>query len=220
MKGESGLKNTWKIATSLLALSLALAGCSAEPINEDSTNKAEVESEQVVSKQAVKKEEKMQETNEEEKTKEPKKEAIPIKKGETYTVEDFAEVTLVNTIFSKTIEPPNPDSYYTYYEAKEEGTTYLDTTIVLKSLLTSGRSADEFAQVEILFDDKYEYRTFATIEERGGSDFTYTSITAIEPLKNGTLHFLAEVPEEVANGSEPLVVTITLNGQSFEYHIR
>jgi len=200
------LKNTWKIGASLLALSLALAGCSAEPVNEDSANEAGVEKEQVVKK--------------EEKPKEAKKEAIPIEKGETYTVEDFAEVTLVDTTFSKKIEPPNPDSFYTYYEAKEEGTTYLDTTIVLKSLLTSGRSADEFAQVEIVFNDKYEYRTFATIEDRGGSDFTYTNITSIEPLKNGTLHFLAEVPEELANGSEPLVVTITVNGQSFEHRIR
>lgn len=52
-------------------------------------------------------------------------------------------------------------------------------TISIKSLLESGKSADEFASVTIKYDGKYEYNTFSTIEENGGADFSYTNITSI-----------------------------------------
>jgi len=149
-----------------------------------------------------------------------KDETVYVEKGETKIIDDFAEITIVDTAFSKKIEPPNPDSFYTYYEAKDEGTIYLDTILTIKSLLTSAEFAEDFADVEVLFNGKYEYLTFSTIEERGGSDFTYSNITLIEPLKSGTLHFLAEIPEEVANSSDPLIVTIHTKDQSFNYKIR
>lgn len=155
-----------------------------------------------------------------EKPEKPKDEKVLIEKGETVVIEDFSEFTLTDTKFGKKIEPPNPSSFYTYYEAKEEGTTYLDIIITVKSLLTSGKSADEFVSVKVMFNDKYEYRTFSTIEKDGGGDFTYTNITSIEPLKNGTLHFLAEVPEEVESGTEPLDVELTINGKEYTYKIR
>lgn len=150
----------------------------------------------------------------------PKVEKVYIENGEMVVIDDFSEFTITDTKFAKKIEPPNPASFHTYYEAKEEGTTYLDTVITFKSLLTSGKSADEFASVEVTFDDKYEYRTFSIIEESGGSNFTFTNITSIEPLKNGTIHYLAEVPDEVESGTEPLTITVTINGKEYLHKVR
>lgn len=143
-----------------------------------------------------------------------------IGKDETVTIPDFAELTVVRHQFSKTIKPSKPDSFYTYYEAKEPGTTYLAFTIRIKSLLTSGRTADEFADVYVKYDEKYDYRTFSTIEEQGGADFTYTNITSIEPLKTRTLVFLAEVPEEIEKDDKPLKALVSADGKSYEYLIR
>lgn len=140
--------------------------------------------------------------------------------NEMITIADFAEFTVKGNTFGKVINPPNPGSFYTYYENKEIDQIYLDTTISIKSLLTSGKSSDEFASVKVIYDSKYEYSTFSSIEDAGGSDFTYTNITDIEPLQTGTLHYLASVPSSIESDSKPLKAIITINGTEYEQIIR
>ncbi len=188
-----------------------MTACGQDKANGTSTNKNENDVEQKSQKD---------EPKEEVKKEKEEPEIISIDNGEMVVIEDFAEFTITNTVFSKRIDPPSPGSFYTYYEAKEEGTTYLDTVILIKSLLTSGKSSDEFASVKVIFNEKYEYKTFSTIEDKGGSDFTFTNITSIEPLKSGTLHFLAEVPEEVEKGEEPVSVIVTVKEKDYIYKVR
>lgn len=136
------------------------------------------------------------------------------------TVDKYAEVTLLGAKFKKKVEPPNPDSFYTYYEVKENDNIYLDTVIKVKSLLTIGKSADEFVSVDVLYDGQYEYGTFSTIEDRGGADFTYTNITRIEPLKSGVIHFLAEVPEEISKDGKPVLIKVNINDQEYTFQVK
>lgn len=155
------------------------------------------------------------------KNEEKKKPAFKeIKKDDLIKMDDYCEFKITNTKFAKKIIPPNPDGMYTYYEAKEPGTTYFDTTINIKNLLTSGKTSDEFLSVKVIYDGKYEYNTFATIEENNGTEFTYANITSIEPLKNGVLHFLAEVPEEIEKDTKTLETIITANKQQFKFKIK
>lgn len=79
--------------------------------------------------------------------------------------------------------------------------------------------ADEVADVEVKYDNKYEYSTFDTMEKNGGEDFTYTNISRIEPLKNGTLVFLAEVPDEVKSSGKPLYADFKIEGETYRYTI-
>ncbi|MDU5143702.1 MAG: hypothetical protein E6230_16115 [Paenibacillus dendritiformis] len=135
-------------------------------------------------------------------------------------IADFAELTIQGAKFANKITPPNPDSFYSYYEVKDASNTYFDTVIKVKSLLTEGKSADEFVSVKVVYDNKYEYNAFSTIEDKGGADFTYTNITSIEPLKTGTLHFIAEVPAEVAKDKKPIQVIVSTNGEDYTYTYR
>ncbi|AFS79207.1 hypothetical protein Curi_c22040 [Gottschalkia acidurici 9a] len=191
-----------------LSLVMTLMGCNS---NKDTGNL----NSSVIQKSE---DEKMHVEQEEKEIEEPK--VTVIEKGQTITVDDFCEFVINDIKFGKTINPPNPASFYTYYEAKEPNTTYLDTVINIKSLLTSGRSADEFMSVEVIYNDKYKYSTFSTIEEDNGGSFTYTNITSIEPLKNGTLHFLAEVPDEVEQSNGKLALKINVNNQEYQCNIR
>ncbi|MFC3800893.1 hypothetical protein [Cohnella sp. GCM10012308] len=136
------------------------------------------------------------------------------------TVADFAEITLTKAAFTSKVVPSNPGSYYSYYEVKEAGNIYLDTVLKVKSLLTSEKESDEFASVKIKYDDKYEYDSFAVIEESGGSDLTYSSITDIEPLKTGTLHFIAELPKEASKDTKSIKVMVTMQGKDYTYTMR
>ncbi|WP_336774755.1 hypothetical protein [Paenibacillus sp. MMO-58] len=136
------------------------------------------------------------------------------------SIADFAEVTITKASFTSKVVPPNPDSFYSYYEVKDPGNIYLDTVIKIKSLLTSEKSSEEFATLKVKYDNKYEYDSFSTIEESGGSNLTYTSITSIEPLKTGSLHFIAELPKEASTDKKPIAIIVTLQGKDYTYTLR
>ncbi|MEK5035233.1 bZIP transcription factor [Paenibacillus sp. FSL R7-0302] len=143
-----------------------------------------------------------------------------IVKGTPLVIDGTGEYTITKTSFSKIVNPSNPGSYYTYYEAKEPGTTYLAITLKVKNLAGEAMNADEVADVEVKYDNKYEYSTFDTMEKNGGEDFTYTNISRIEPLKNGTLVFLAEIPDEVKSSGKPLYADFEIEGETYRYIIK
>ncbi len=143
-----------------------------------------------------------------------------IVKGQPLTIGGIAEYTITKTSFAKKVIPSKPGSFYTYYEAKEPGTTYLAITLKVKNLGGEGKAADSFAEMQVKYDNQYEYKTFSTLEKNGGEDFTYTNISDVEPLKNGTLVYLAEVPDEVQTGDKPLYAEVKIEGQTYRYTIR
>ena len=143
-----------------------------------------------------------------------------IVKGTPLVIDGIGEYTITKTSFAKKVIPSKPGSFYTYYEAKEPGTTYLAITLVVKNLGGSAMDAESAADVEVKYDNSYEYGTFSTMEENGGEDFTYTSLSEIEPLKNGTLVYLAEVPDEVETGGKSLYADVKIEGETYRYTIR
>ncbi|MBE7901039.1 bZIP transcription factor [Paenibacillus polymyxa] len=144
----------------------------------------------------------------------------PIKKGETVTIQDFADITVTGNKISKKIEPSKPGDFHTLYESKETDSTFFALIIKAKNLGAEGIKADKIAEVNLKFDNKYDYDTFSTIEERGGEDFTYTNITSVDPLKTGTLYYLSEIPNEVAKSEKPLKAEIKIQDKVYEYTIR
>ncbi|MEK4519021.1 bZIP transcription factor [Paenibacillus sp. FSL H8-0122] len=143
-----------------------------------------------------------------------------IVKGTPLTVDGTGEYTITKTSFSKIVNPSNPGSYYTYYEAKEPGTTYLAITLRMKNLAGQAINAGGVADVEVTYDNKYVYSTFATMEKNGGEEFTYTNISTIGPLKHGTLVFLTEIPDEVKSSGKPLYADFEIEGETYRYIIK
>lgn len=143
-----------------------------------------------------------------------------IVKGTPLVIDGIGEYTITKMSFAKKVIPSKPGSFYTYYEAKEPGTTYLAITLKVKNLGGEAMDAEDAAAVEVKYDNNYKYGTFSTMEENGGEDFTYTSISEIEPLKNGTLVYLAEVPDEVETGTKPLYADFNIEGETYRYTIR
>lgn len=149
----------------------------------------------------------------------PTKKTTSIALDQTVIQEDVYEVTVIGYDFGKKIMPSNPPSYYTYYEAKEEGHQYLDLKLNYKNLEATGIDADTVASAKLKYAGKYEYTSFSVIEDSDG-DFTYSNITDISPLTVGKMHYLFDIPDEVADGTEPLVATITVKGNTYEFVIR
>lgn len=202
-----------KLLSTILCVMIitAFVGCGNEKTKQTSDNSIEKKVE--TNKKDIK-----EDIKEEIKQDEPKFETIS--KDKTNKIDNYCEFTINSTKFGKKINPPKPNGAYTYYEVKEPGTTYLDTVISIKSLLTEGESADKFLTVKVIYDSKYEYETFSTIEQYGGADFTYTNITSIEPLKKGVVHFIAEIPEEVEKDKKPVAIVINTNNKELRYTLR
>ncbi len=135
------------------------------------------------------------------------------------TIADVGELTFKKATFTDKVVPPKPTGFYTYYQVKTEGHTYLDIVVAYKNLEGSGKPANEVGRIIVLYDGKYEYTSFSTIEKQGGSDFTYTNITDIAPLTTGVLHFICEVPVEVRDSGKPIIATINISKHSYKLRI-
>ena len=130
--------------------------------------------------------------------------------GDALLYPGMYEVTMNSMEFTKKVEPPKPKNYYSYYEVKESGNIYVHSIFKVKNLKGSSLSAEDILDVKVLYDEKYEYNSFSTIEEDGGPDFTYTNITGIDPLTYGVLHFITEVPVEVKDSGKSVKIIITI----------
>lgn len=117
------------------------------------------------------------------------------------------------------VNPPSPADYYSYYEA-EDGKVYVDICIAYKNWKSSCVQADSVVSGKLTYADKYEYNGNSVIEEKNRGDFTYSNITSISPLTWEYVHYLFEVPDEVATSSESLFATFTINENTYTYKIR
>lgn len=140
--------------------------------------------------------------------------------GEAITIPDLCEFTINYADLKKEVKPPNPESFYTYYDEKD-GMTYLDVAVSTKNLRTTARSADEFGSVKAICGSGYEYTGFSIIEENGGGDFTYSNITNVDPLETAVIHYLISIPNELADDSTvSIVLEITMLDQDYTLTVR
>lgn len=137
---------------------------------------------------------------------------------EPVSKDDKYEVTLKSSRFGKIINPPNTSGYYRYYEASD-GHQYLEITYDYKNLSGYDVRADKTASIKIKYNDKYEYTGFSIIEDSDG-DFTYSNITSIPALSTGKMHYLIEVPDEVANDENSIVATISCEQNKYQIKLR
>lgn len=137
----------------------------------------------------------------------------PVSESEKY------ELTFKGSEFSKKVEPPVLTSFYTYYEAKQEGHSYLVIKLDYKNLQATDVTADDVATVKVKYNDKYEYSSFPVIVDKDG-DFTYANITNISPLTVGQMYYLCDLPDEVVNATEPIIAYVQVGSKTYQVNIR
>lgn len=92
--------------------------------------------------------------------------------GDTLIFPDKFEIKMTQMEFTSRVDPPHPDSFYSYYEVKDSDKVYIHSVFEVKNLKANELMADDILSVSILYDDKYSYTGFSTFEEDGGGDFT------------------------------------------------
>ena len=149
---------------------------------------------------------------------EPKEEITDITLNQTASTEKY-DFTLNKVEFSYKVEPDNPPSWYTYYDAPENE-VYLYINASVKNNQKQSVRCDEVYSVTADYNNGYTYKGFNIADDTDG-DFTYANITSIEPLQTLGVHCLIACPQEVETSESPLFLTITLkDGSKFKYTVR
>jgi hypothetical protein len=138
--------------------------------------------------------------------------------GDTITT-DSLELTIRNAGFSRKVEPPNPSSYYTYYDA-ENGKVYFAIRVEVKNLGKNDLDCDEVFSATADYNDGYTYTGFTTVEEDNGGNFTYANITSIAPLETRGLQYLIDCPEEVESSTAPFFVILRIQSNDYKLAVR
>lgn len=137
--------------------------------------------------------------------------------GDTIIAADY-EFTLTNVEFSYEVLPPNTSSVYTSYPA-DSGKVYVDVSADVKNTMERNIRMDELFTVSACYDGKYQYPGFTVVGD--DNQFIWaSSYTAALPLETCKAHGLIECPVEVDTSGKSVVVTIVIDGVSYEYALR
>lgn len=141
----------------------------------------------------------------------------PIVIGEEITDGETLSLTIDSISFATTLYPPKATGYYHYYEA-ENGKTYLIVKATAKNLKGTEMKYSDIAGVSAVYNDKYNYSSFAVLEKDGGADLNgYPNQYSIDPLDSGVVYYLIEVPAEVESGKVDL--SFYISGNYYTYTI-
>ena len=131
-------------------------------------------------------------------------------------IEDVCEISPESINIARDVYPAKPYDYCLYFTAGA-GKQFIDLCVRYKSFTDRAVLADKLISATLTYNEKYNYNAFDIIEQDSRGTFSYNNITYVEPLTNDYLHYLFEVPDEVANSKEP--ITITLKVDSYSYTI-
>ena len=140
-----------------------------------------------------------------------------IEVGGMYATET-AEFGVEYAEFKQKVEPPRNGPSKDAYEAAE-GMVYLDLCIPYRNFGEKKILAEDIFEASLLYENNTEYEGFSIVESESRTDFTYSNIVDMQPLMQGYIHMLFEVPQTVAE-SGSVQVTIMMDGESYVLTLR
>lgn len=194
---------TIKLICIVLAMLFMLVGCAQSEETttqeETSTTTTEVTTETTT------------ETTTEEPTTEAVIEPTEVSVGETFVIDDVAEMTLTEISYSNYI-------YYDYNTRAEINSLETNTGLILvfsyQNLYTSsfGRDNENLDRTiifnDLIFNNKYTYEFLGCLNNE------------IQPLATDNLNFFYTIPLEVMNSDEPLLVYFSVGDESYVFDVR
>jgi hypothetical protein len=131
---------------------------------------------------------------------------------------DKCVITINNIEFSYDVLPDNTSSYYGHYAA-DSGKVYIHIDTDVKNIQKSDLGVDEIMSITADYNNGYSYSGWE-IAEDSDSGFDMAFMTSIKPLDTLGIRYLIECPDEVATSSNPLVVTLKIDGEKYDFQMR
>lgn len=189
------MKKKWIVALLMGAMLVTFAGCSS-----DEGSDVSGETSMAISADEETTEKTEQETTENE----------TLQLGATYSMSDV-EITFNNIYMSDSCTVAFDATSGIVVEATE-GNTLIVVDTLIKNLGKEAMNlySDAPFKVKVEYDNNYEY------EDEGN----FVGESDIAPLATKPECLTVEVPDEVANGTEPLVVYVSVGSATYTYNIR
>lgn len=149
--------------------------------------------------------------------------AIDVSIGQSIEYDDNYIISFIDYLFTQRINPSNPDSYYSYYEAQDKSSNtlfVLKTTI--KNLGGETLDGDSLPGATLIYDGKYKYELQKITEKDDGSDLEgYRWYMDIDPLKTKKIWYKVEVPLDLENNTDKsLEVEYNINNKTYRLKVR
>lgn len=146
------------------------------------------------------------------------KDIVIVGVGDTIKTENF-EYTIEDAEFTYEVLPPNTSSVYSSYPAAQ-GKVYLHLDGKLKNLMKRDIRIDETFSATAIYGDGYVYDGFVIVEDDNRFDWV-SSYSAGAPLETRGVHALIEMPAEVENTDENVIISLkTLDGGTYQLNYR
>lgn len=117
--------------------------------------------------------------------------------------------------FSKKVTPPSPNSAYNYYAA-DDGKILLDFCVAYKNLSGQKIAASKAVSASL----KQAEATAAVAELSERSSFDAPSLVNVIPLGEEYIHYIFQVPEELASNNEEVTVSFKIDGKRYTYAVK
>lgn len=130
-------------------------------------------------------------------------------------VTDNVEFYVEYSEFAKDVIPPNPGMGYNHYPA-EDGKILLDFCIAYTNRGTKNITAHKAVSAKLKQAEAQVY----TAEEGNRSMFDSPSLVNILPLCTEYVHWIFQIPEEMATNDEPLTISFKVDGKNYTYSVK
>ncbi|WP_028042631.1 DUF4352 domain-containing protein [Candidatus Stoquefichus massiliensis] len=115
------------------------------------------------------------------------------------TFDGKAEVTLESKDVAKKIEPAKPTGLYTYYKVKADTNRFVIMKTKIKNISDKELKASQVMSAVLVDKDNHEYPCNMFFEKADQSNLSAASSATLEAGKDGTVYFVFEVSESIAN---------------------
>lgn len=109
---------------------------------------------------------------------------------------------------------------YTYrrYIAQSDRNKLFYIDVNIRSLFNKVENIDELISAKVVYDKKYEFECFAAKLTNSQTDFTKN--IELVPLQNEDVYFVAELPKDFINDTNPLYLELTIGDKKYKMNLR
>ncbi len=136
---------------------------------------------------------------------------------ESIAIKDNCVFAISDTGFTSKLMPMKTDDYYSYYEA-DNGKVYLFIQLKYKNISTEPQDMADVFYAEMKYKNKYEYHSFVSVLDGDWEGFS--SYEELCPLSDEYVYVVFEVPQEVADAEDSVVVTLEICEKTYTYKVR
>ncbi len=142
------------------------------------------------------------------------KDSRDIADGEIVVTED-AEFCVEYSEFTKDVLPQNSGLGYNHYPA-EDGKILLDFCIAYTNRRSQKTTASKLVSAKLKQAEAHVY----TAEDNNRSMFDSPSLVNILPLCTKYVHWIFQIPEEMATNDEELTISFKVDGKNYTYSVK